>query len=204
MRSDGVGVGWGGGEKRGEGYIKHETPPLLDSDGGSAKGAGDGLLSRELSPGVPSALSGLTTVFGMGTGCGPDALVASEWGRVVRRHSTNGGSDHGCGPPFRGWPRGRYVCFWQIFAIQAEAWGSQAARAIRTAARNVSPRFHVLPIDGVVSSGPSGSSRLQENSSGGRFHLDAFSGYRHRPSLPGVQLAPQPGHERRPTRSLSY
>jgi len=46
-------------------------------DGGGAKGAGNGLLSRELSPGVlsrelspgvPSALSGLTTVFGMGTG----------------------------------------------------------------------------------------------------------------------------------------
>lgn len=35
---------------------------------GLLKGAGDGLLSRELSPGVPSALSGLTTVFGMGTG----------------------------------------------------------------------------------------------------------------------------------------
>jgi hypothetical protein len=31
-------------------------------------GAGDGLLSRVLSDGVPSALSGLTTVFGMGTG----------------------------------------------------------------------------------------------------------------------------------------
>ena len=32
------------------------------------RGAGDGLLSRGLATGVPSALSGLTTVFGMGTG----------------------------------------------------------------------------------------------------------------------------------------
>jgi len=32
------------------------------------KGAGNGLLSRDLSTGVPSALLGLTTVFGMGTG----------------------------------------------------------------------------------------------------------------------------------------
>ena len=33
--------------------------------------AGDGLLSRVLSNGVPSALQGLTTVFGMGTGVAP-------------------------------------------------------------------------------------------------------------------------------------
>ena len=35
---------------------------------GVSKGAGNGLLSRGLSTGVPSALLGLTTVFGMGTG----------------------------------------------------------------------------------------------------------------------------------------
>ena len=47
---------------------KHE-PPIPRREGrGVRRGAGDGLLSRELSPGVPSALSGLTTVFGMGTG----------------------------------------------------------------------------------------------------------------------------------------
>jgi hypothetical protein len=34
-------------------------------------GAGDGLLSRILSDGVPSALQVLTTVFGMGTGVAP-------------------------------------------------------------------------------------------------------------------------------------
>jgi hypothetical protein len=33
--------------------------------------AGGGLLSRDLSIGVPSALQGLTTVFGMGTGVAP-------------------------------------------------------------------------------------------------------------------------------------
>jgi hypothetical protein len=47
---------------------KRKTPAIPEYDGGVAKGAGNGLLSRELSPGVPSALSGLTTVFGMGTG----------------------------------------------------------------------------------------------------------------------------------------
>jgi hypothetical protein len=35
------------------------------------RGAGGGLLSRGLATGVPSALSGLTAVFGMGTGVAP-------------------------------------------------------------------------------------------------------------------------------------
>ena len=42
--------------------------PRRERDGGFARGAGNGLLSRGLSTGVPLALSGLTTVFGMGTG----------------------------------------------------------------------------------------------------------------------------------------
>jgi hypothetical protein len=43
-----------------------KPPPL--GGGGFVKGAGNGLLSRGLSTGVPLALLGLTTVFGMGTG----------------------------------------------------------------------------------------------------------------------------------------
>ena len=49
-----------------EGMETTKPPPL--GDGGFVKGAGNGLLSRDLSTGVPSALLGLTTVFGMGTG----------------------------------------------------------------------------------------------------------------------------------------
>ena len=37
----------------------------------SLRDAGNGLLSRALSDGVPSALQGLTAVFGMGTGVAP-------------------------------------------------------------------------------------------------------------------------------------
>ena len=37
----------------------------------SKEKAGDGLLSRNLSVAVPSALQGLTAVFGMGTGVAP-------------------------------------------------------------------------------------------------------------------------------------
>ena len=46
-----------------------KKPP--DESGGFLRDAGDGLLSRVLSNGVPSALQGLTTVFGMGTGVAP-------------------------------------------------------------------------------------------------------------------------------------
>ena len=38
---------------------------------GGVRGAGDGLLSRVLSNGVPSALQGLTIVCGMGTSVAP-------------------------------------------------------------------------------------------------------------------------------------
>ena len=58
MRID---CGWGQNKKPG---ISHETP-------GFEGKAGDGLLSRNLSIAVPSALQGLTAVFGMGTGVAP-------------------------------------------------------------------------------------------------------------------------------------
>jgi hypothetical protein len=47
---------------------KEEPPPCGQGLQGKA---GDGLLSRALSGGVPSALQGLTAVFGMGTGVAP-------------------------------------------------------------------------------------------------------------------------------------
>ena len=47
------------------------SPELRDATRGHRRGAGDGLLSRALSGGVPLALQGLTTVFGMGTGVAP-------------------------------------------------------------------------------------------------------------------------------------
>ncbi len=43
-----------------------ESPPT--SGGLSASYSGDDLLSQGVSPQVPSALAGLTSVFGMGTG----------------------------------------------------------------------------------------------------------------------------------------
>ena len=45
--------------------------PPRENAAGLVIGAGDGLLSRVLSDGVPSALQVLTLVFGMGTGVAP-------------------------------------------------------------------------------------------------------------------------------------
>ncbi len=56
-----MGVRWGECEKN--------DPGLDDVEPGSFRDeAGDGLLSHEVSLAVPSALTGLTSVFGMGTG----------------------------------------------------------------------------------------------------------------------------------------
>ena len=50
---------------------ENEKTPDRRTIRGSHREAGDGLLSRALSGGVPSALQGLTAVFGMGTGVAP-------------------------------------------------------------------------------------------------------------------------------------
>ena len=58
-------LSWGG-----DGW-NDETPDHASVIRGFVQGAGDGLLSRDLAAGVPSALSGLTIVFGMGTSVAP-------------------------------------------------------------------------------------------------------------------------------------
>jgi hypothetical protein len=47
--------------------MKNEEPP----EGGSSKKIGGDLLSREVALRVPSALAGLTSLFGMGRGVSP-------------------------------------------------------------------------------------------------------------------------------------
>ncbi len=46
-------------------------PQQAEPAGAFKREAGDGLLSHNLAIAVPSALQGLTTVFGMGTGVAP-------------------------------------------------------------------------------------------------------------------------------------
>ena len=48
--------------------IANDTGPRRRTGAGPGGNAGDGLLSHDLAIAVPSALTGLTTVFGMGTG----------------------------------------------------------------------------------------------------------------------------------------
>ena len=52
-------------------YRLEKTPAQRCCAGVFEGMAGDGLLSHTLSSAVPSALQGLTTVFGMGTGVAP-------------------------------------------------------------------------------------------------------------------------------------
>ena len=53
-------------------YAAKEKPgPSLDEPGSSDDIPGDDLLSHRVAPAVPSALEGLTAVFGMGTGVTP-------------------------------------------------------------------------------------------------------------------------------------
>ena len=52
-------------------YPFNEEGPVAEATGPSSKKSGDVLLSQGVSPQVPSALAGLTAVFGMGTGVAP-------------------------------------------------------------------------------------------------------------------------------------
>ena len=59
---------WAGRRKGGSGNTE---PRRQNARRGSEGKAGNGLLSHDLSIAVPSALQGLTAVFGMGTGVAP-------------------------------------------------------------------------------------------------------------------------------------
>ena len=50
---------------------KKRNPPDTEVPDGLHRKADDGLLSHHLAVAVPSALQGLTAVFGMGTGVAP-------------------------------------------------------------------------------------------------------------------------------------
>ena len=110
---------------------------------------------------LSSALWGLTSVFGMGTGMAPtpwppaskSSASVSGTGRK-RRPPQGGGRESG---------KGQY---------------GQASRPISTARVSASPRLRLPPINPVVCRGPSvGSSPMGCLFSGRASRLDAFSGY---------------------------
>jgi hypothetical protein len=167
----------------------HERPPPRDQPGRGAlmwKAGGD-VLSHRVTPAVPSALWGLTSVFGMGTGMTPTlqppTIVGSRvragarwpWPRSIFRVPTSREKRERTGRSARGCPgmqssRGgsarqdlqgpRPPCPTQVVYLRIRRTGAasagQASRGISTARLHVSPRFHLPPINVVVSYVPSG------------------------------------------------
>jgi hypothetical protein len=111
---------------------------------------GGDLLSHPVARAVPSALRGLTAVFGMGTGVSP-----SPW---PPKKSTI---------PYQG---SKSACDAEKLSLSRslgveEHNGGQASRPFSTGLLNVSPRVHSRPIYLVVSKGPSGGRSPGEISS---------------------------------------
>ena len=122
---------------------------------------------------VPSALEGLTAVFGMGTGVSPPPLPPEV------RHNLE-----------------RYVCESKpVVAHHRRHHSGQAARPFSTGQLHAFRRFHTRPINLVVFEGPLGASRPRDASSQGglpAYMLSAVIPSAH--SYPAVRLAPQPDH----------
>ncbi len=120
--------------------------------------------SRMGTPTLPSALSGFTAEFGMGSG-GAHSLWSSG-----EKTQCNPADDTSLAYPASSVIQTPWVLY------------GQASRAISTGQLNALQRFHIRPINQLVLLDPSGGSRprgdliLKEAS-----RLDAFSGYPVRP-----------------------
>ena len=132
-----------------------------------------------------------------GNGCGPCALVASDMRCRRAARQTRGRV---------WWNRCTERAVRDADVLRPLACGG--AKSSRTGdadryARSGLPRVHGRPPDGVVSPGPSVSSRNMGGFiSGAASHLDAFSGYPRRSSLPGAAPGGTAGTRAdRPTRS---
>jgi hypothetical protein len=130
--------------KPGGGVANGRAPRVFTSRGPGRNPGGD-LLSHAVSRAVPSALEGLTAVFGMGTGVSPQT-----W------------------PPGKGWQPGKCRSEsaevpWCVPGRTAQGgMGGQAARPISTGQLNALPRLHTRPIHVVVYDGPSGELNSRE------------------------------------------
>ena len=120
---------------------------------------GNDLLSHAVTSAVPSALEGLTSVFGMGTGVAPPAS-----------------------PPGIGWQPNTLILECSQVMSLYECKRGQASRPISTAKLNASRRLHLRPINLVIFQGPSEGLRP------GRSHLEAGFALRcfQRLSLPDI------------------
>ena len=113
------------------------------------KRAGNDLLSHRVPPAVPSALEGLTSVFGMGTGVAPPVWSPAHKLQILLLKHPRPQP-----PPMK--------------------FNGQDARPISTARLNASLRLHLRPIKVVVSDWPSGALRLGNPYLGAGFPLRCF------------------------------
>ena len=111
---------------------------------------GGDLLSHLVTQAVPSALRGLTAVFGMGTGVSPSPLPPKK--ETI---------------PYPGGLKARYALVVNLSKPHLRKdtkWG-QASRPFSTGQLNVLPRLHSRPINLVVFKGPLGGFLPREISS---------------------------------------
>ena len=174
------------------------------SRGRGSDGAGGDVLSHRASPAVPSAQRGLTAVFGMGTGVSPALWPpATSCGDASYRQSRiRGGAEvRRTRRVARGAPGIHLMKSNSFMVVGTGVRGGtgQAARALSTARLHGLPRFHLPPINVVVSHGPSevfrpGSVHLEVG-----FPLRCFQ----RLSLPDVATRRCPWRNSRYTRGQS-
>ena len=143
--------------------------------------SGGVLLSRGVSSQVPSALVGLTSVFGMGTGVTPPPWPPKPCQEAAPRWQPS--------------PLENSIASTNVFV-------DPSPRPISTGQLNALPHVHFRPIDVVVYHGPyqidSVGDLILERVS----HLDAFSGYPFRRSPTSRALGRTTGtRELRPSRS---
>ena len=124
---------------------------------------GNDLLSHALTRAVPSALRGLTAVFGMGTGVSPSPEPPEK----------PGFQKNNC--------LGNRIGVEEIGLAGRERNNGQADRPISTGQLNASQRLHLLPINLVIFQGSSGIPHL-----GGGFPLRCFQ----RLSFPNIATQP--------------
>ncbi len=168
------------GEPRSEGPVDASEPPARGRGFAQARSGGD-LLSQGISPQVPSALEGLTSVFGMGTGVTPPPSPPKPC--CQRRR-----------------PAGRSAS--RTPQRARTSFVDPSPRPISTGRLNMLPCVHLRPINVIVYHGPYlvdpvGNLILERAS-----HLDAFSAYPFRRSPTSHALGRTTGtRELRPSRS---
>jgi hypothetical protein len=180
---------------------------------------GSDLLSHAVSSAVSSALRGLTSVFGMGTGVSPAVWPPGNWvgrarlafdGRVraggpgtTEREQWNEAAAAGTALRTR---RSSHSAAGLLPGCEVPGkFYGQAERPISTGKLHALLRFHIPPIKEVVFLRPSypDASGLGDLILGRASRLDAFSGYPFRTSLPSHAAgATARSQEVRPSRSF--